>query len=125
MMNAIEATIGTAAKIRIYDDTGGYPADCAAATLGNLLAEFVLASDWMGASSGGIITLLNVPMSTTSLVDGTPLYYRIWNTAVSACGAQGGVGVDGTGADLIISAPQFATGDTITINSFTAQNGSG
>jgi hypothetical protein len=44
MLDAIETTVGTAAKIRIL--TGSQPATCATAESGTLLVQFTLASDW-------------------------------------------------------------------------------
>lgn len=48
-LDAIESTIGTSAKLRIY--TGSAPANAAAAATGTLLIEIALPSDWMAAAS--------------------------------------------------------------------------
>jgi hypothetical protein len=51
MLDAIETTVGTAAKIRIL--TGTQPATCATAESGTLLVQFTLASDWATNAASG------------------------------------------------------------------------
>lgn len=88
-LDSFETTVGTAAKIRLL--SGTLPANCAAAQTGTLLAEFALASDWMGAASAGAKAFSNLPLSATA-VGGAPTdatYYRIVDTAGTTCHEQG------------------------------------
>lgn len=113
-LDAIESTIGTAPKLRIY--TGTPPADCATAASGSLLATLTLPSDWMNNAGSASKTLLGSWTGTASGT-GTAGYFRIWDSGVTTCHLQGTVGL-GSG-DLSLDNTSIATGQTITVNTFT------
>ncbi len=113
MMNAYEAAIGTAPKLRIY--TGSPPAALATAPTGTLLVEIALPSDWMAAASGGVIAKSGT-WSADAVAGGTAGYYRIVNTAGSATHEQGTVAT--SGGDMTINNTNVAIGQTITVSQF-------
>jgi hypothetical protein len=117
-LDAIETSLGTGAKLRIY--TGSAPATPATAASGTMLVELTLPSDWMNAASSGTKTKLGT-WSGTAAAGGTAGYFRIWNSAVSVCGVQGTVG-QGSG-DLSLDNTSIANGQTVTINTFTFDEG--
>jgi hypothetical protein len=117
-LDAIETTIGTSAKLRIY--TGSAPANCAAAATGTLLVEMALPSDWMAAASGAS----KVKAGTwTGVASGTGVsgYFRIVDNAGTVTGIQGTSGMSGT--DMILNNSNIATSQTITVDSFTLNTG--
>jgi hypothetical protein len=113
-LDAIETSIGTSAKLRIY--TGSVPANCASAATGTLLIEITLPSDWMNAASSASKTKLGT-WSGTASGTGTAGYFRIVDSAGTVTGIQGTAGMSGT--DLILDNSSIATSQTVTVNSFT------
>lgn len=120
-LDAIETTTGTSAVLRIY--TGAAPANCAAANSGTLLAEMTLASDWMNAASGGTKTLLGTWNDTSANGTGTAAHYRIYESTATTCHMQGTVTATGGGGDLTLDNTSIASGQTVTITSFTLTDG--
>lgn len=84
-LDAIEAVIGTAPKLRIY--SGSPPANTAAAATGTLLVDMTLPSDFLAAASGGSKTL-NGTWSATGAANGIAGYYRVWNSGLTLCHEQ-------------------------------------
>lgn len=84
--DSFETSVGTAARLRVL--TGAMPANPAAAQTGTLLAELVLPTDWMNASSGGIKTLLGT-WAVAAAAAGLAGYFRILNSAGTVVGMQG------------------------------------
>ena len=119
-LDAIESTIGTAARLRIL--TGTRPVDCAAAQTGTLLAELVLPSDWMSAASAGAKALLGSWTGTASAA-GTAGYYRILDSAGTTCHEQGTITATGGGGDMTVDNTSIANGQTITVTSKTLTDG--
>jgi hypothetical protein len=85
---AIESTIGTSPKLRIFTDSR--PANCAAASVGTLLCEIALPSDWLAAPSDGSVSKSGT-WSGTTIAAGTAGYYRIFDTAGTTCHEQGSI----------------------------------
>lgn len=113
-LDAIESTIGTSAKLRIY--SGSAPANAAAAATGTLLVEMTLPSDWMNAASSTSKTKLGT-WSGTAAATGTSGYFRIVDSGGTNTGIQGTVGMSGT--DMILDNSSIATSQVVTVNSFT------
>jgi hypothetical protein len=114
-LNALETTIGTGAILRVY--TGSPPADCATAASGTLLVSMTLDSDWMAAASGGSKAKTGTWSGTASGGSGsTPGYWRLWDSGVSACGAQGTAAI-GSG-DMNFDGT-ITSGQTVTVSTFT------
>ena len=117
MLDAIETTIGTSAKLQIW--TGAPPATCAAASTGTKLIEISLASDWAAAASGGTKAFSGVPLSTTALAAGTCGYYRITDSAGTTCHEQGTVTATGGGGDMTIDNAALTSGQSVQVTGFT------
>ena len=115
MLDAFESTTGTSARLRIL--TGSAPANCAAAQTGTLLVEITLPSDWMSAASGGVKALLGTWQGTASAA-GTAGYYRILDSAGTTCHEQGTVTATGGGGDMTLDNTSIASGQTVTITTF-------
>lgn len=120
-LEAIETTMGTAPRLRLY--AGAPPANTAAAAAGAHLAEFVLGSDWAAAAANGTKSLNALPLETTAAVAGTIGHYRFWNSGVTLCHEQGTVTATGGGGDMTVDNPTVAVNQTIRITSFTKTEG--
>lgn len=116
MLDAIETTSGTSAKLRIL--TGAVPANCAAAQTGTLLVEMALPADWMAAASGGTKALAG-SWTGTGAAAGTAAHYRIVDTAGTTCHEQGTVTATGGGGDLTLDNTSIASAQAVTITSKT------
>lgn len=115
-LDAIETTVGTAARLRIL--TGAPPANCAAAETGTILATLVLPSDWLNNASAGSKTLLGT-WTGTAIATGTAGYYRIYDSAIATCHEQGTITVTAGGGDLTFDNTSIATSQTINVTVFT------
>jgi hypothetical protein len=114
--NAIETTAGASALLRIYDLTAGAPANCAAAITATLLAEMSLPSDWMAASSAGVVDRTGTWQDPSANNAGVADFFRIWNSGGTTCHVQGTVG-QGSG-DLQLNNTNLAPGQVVTITGF-------
>ncbi len=122
---AIEATIGTAPKVRIY--SGTVPANVAA-SLGAavLLAEGDLPSDWLAAPSSAVVakngtwTLTGQSGAGTGTV-GT--FFRICASDGSTYHIQGTFSVTGGGGEMTADNASIANAQTITVNTYQVTGG--
>lgn len=119
-LDAVESTTGATAKLQIR--TGAPPADCATADSGSLLAELTLPSDWMAAASGGSKAKAGT-WSGTASGTGTAGHFRIKDNAGSTCHMQGTVTATGGGGDMTLDNTSIASGQTVTVNTFTLTAG--
>lgn len=122
--DAVEATVGTAPKFRFY--TGTPPANAEAAlSSNNLIAELTLPSDWLTAGGSAGQSVLNGSWTGTASLAGTntATFYRIYNTAGSTCHEQGTVSATGGGGDLQLDSTSITQNQTITITTFTKNEG--
>jgi hypothetical protein len=117
-LDAIEATIGTAAKL--YVRTGAAPSATADADSGTLLVEIDLPSDWLANASGGTKDQAG-SWSGTAVADGAVGHFRIKDSTGTTTHIQGTAGTSG---ELTTSSASFSNGQTVTISSssFTAGN---
>lgn len=113
--NQIESTIGASAVLRIY--TGSPPADCATAASGTLLVSMSLPSDWMAAFASGTASKVG-SWSASASGTGTAGYYRIWDSGVTTCHVQGTVTATGGGGDMTVDNTSIASGQTVTVNTY-------
>jgi len=116
LLDAIETTIGTAAKLQIR--TGAAPVNCAASDTGTLLVEFSLASDWADAASGGSKALAAVT-TTAAVAGGTAAHYRFKDSGGTTCHGQGTVTATGGGGDLTLDNTSIASGQDVAITGWT------
>lgn len=117
MLDAIEATIGTSAVLKIR--TGSAPATCATADSGTVLATLSLPSDWMAAASGGTKAKSGTWQDLTADNSGTAAHYRIYESTGTTCKEQGTVTVTGGGGDMTLDSVSFTAGQSFTINTYT------
>lgn len=116
-LDAIETTISTSAILRIR--TGAAPANCGAADSGTVLAEMTLPSDWMAAASSGAKAKAGTWNDTSANATGTAAHFRIYDSAGTTCHIQGTVTATGGGGDLELDNTSIATGQVVTISTFT------
>lgn len=119
-LNAIETTIGTSPKLRIY--TGPMPASCASVTSGTLLHTLTLPSDWMAAASGGEKVKAGT-WSGTAAVAGTAGHYRIYDSANTTCHEQGSITLTGGGGAATMDNLDITIGQIIAITKKTVIDG--
>ena len=120
MNDAIETTVGVTPFLDIR--TGAQPATCVAADSGTELEHMALPSDWMAASSGGVMAKAGT-WSDTVDADGTAGHFRIKNLADSVCHMQGSITASAGGGDMELDNIVLATGQTLTVNTFTITAG--
>lgn len=112
-----ESHIGVNAKVFIR--SGAPPANCAAADVGTLLAEFDLNSDWAAPASAGSKTLNDLPISDLAVGNGSAGHYRIKDSAGTTCHDQGTVTATGGGGDAEIDDVDITVGQTVSITGWT------
>src|SRR4051794_32864639 len=118
MLDVIETTVGTSAKIRIL--TGTQPATCATAQSGTLIVEFALASDWAAAASAGSKAFSAITgTAATGAGTNNAGYYRLVDSAGTTCHEQGTVTATGGGGDMTIDNISIANGQTVNITGWT------
>lgn len=118
-IDAIETTIGTAPTLEIR--SGSVPANAAAADSGTLLASMTLPSDWLAAASSGSKTLLGTWQDASADATGTAGHFRI--KVSGTCHIQGTVTATGGGGDMTLDNVSIASGQQVTITSFTLTAG--
>lgn len=117
--NAFESTIGTAPTLEVRNGT--MPANCAAADAGTLLASGTLPSDWMAASSGGVVAKTGTWTLTGQSGAGAGTagtYFRI--KVSGTCKCQGTFGV---GQEMVPDNNSIANGQTVTVSTFSITRG--
>ena len=120
-LDAIEATMGTSAIMRIR--TGAAPADCGTADSGTVLATLNLPSDWLAAASSGSKAKSGTWQDTSADATGTAAHFRIDDSGGSTCHLQGTVTATGGGGDLEVQNTSFASGQQVTVTGFTLTDG--
>ena len=120
-LDAVETTVGTAPLLRIY--SGSAPANCAAAASGTLLAEATLPSDWMAAANSGSKALSGTWQDASANATGTAGHWRLYDSGGTTCHAQGTVTATGGGGDMTLDSTSIASGQSVTITSFTITAG--
>jgi hypothetical protein len=118
MLDAFETAIGTAAVLKIYDLTAGAPANCAAAITGTVLATITLPSDWMAGASSRSKAKSGTWQDASADNTGTADFFRLFASDGTTCHAQGTVTATGGGGNLTLDNTSIASGQSITITSF-------
>lgn len=121
MADAIETAVGTSPKLVIL--TGSAPANCAATETGTRLAVMTLPSDWLTNPGDGTKALSGTWEDTSADNTGTAAYFRIQNSADSACHAQGSCTLTGGGGDLTLDSLSITSAQDVKITSFTITTG--
>lgn len=116
-LDSIESTIGTSAILRIR--SGAQPATCATADSGTVLATLNLPSDWMAAASSGSKALSGTWQDLSADAAGTAGHFRIYDSGGTVCGIQGSITATAGGGDMTLDNTSIASGQQVTITSFT------
>lgn len=120
-LDAFETACGVSAIMRIR--TGAVPANCATADSGTVLATINLPSDWMAAAASGSKSKSGTWEDTSADATGTAAHFRIYDSTGTTCHAQGTITATGGGGDLTLDNTSIASGQTVTITSFTLTAG--
>lgn len=120
-LDAIETTIGTDAVLKVR--SGSPPADCATADSGTVLATLTLPTDWMAAASSGSKAKSGTWQDLEADATGTAGHFRVYASDGTTCHLQGIITATGGGGDMIIENTSIATGQTITVTTFTIGSG--
>lgn len=115
-LDQIETTIGTGPLLELR--SGAAPADCATADSGTLLATITCPSDFLAAASAGS-KVLSGTWQVNASATGTVGHFRLKNSAGSVCHVQGSVTATGGGGDMTVSNTSLASGQQVTITTFT------
>jgi len=119
-LDQIEATIGASAILEIR--SGNPPASTADADAGTLLVSITLPADWMAAAANGQVAKLGTWQATAS-ASGTAGHFRIKNSTGTTTHMQGTVTATGGGGDMELDNTSIASGQTVTIDTFTITAG--
>lgn len=117
-LDAVETVVGTSPKLQIR--TGAQPADCAAANSGTLLWEEDCPVDWAAAAAAGAKAKSGT-WTAAAAATGTAAHFRMQDSAGTTCHIQGSVGL-GSG-DLSLDNTSIASGQTVTVSTFTLTDG--
>ena len=120
-LDQIETTIGTSAILKIR--TGSAPADCGTADSGTVLATLNLPSDWLAAAASGSKSKSGTWQDASADNTGTAAHFRIYDSGGTTCHLQGTVTATGGGGDLTLDNTSIASGQSVTITSFTLTDG--
>lgn len=120
-LDAFETAIGTSAVLKIR--SGSAPATCATADSGTVLATLNLPSDWMAAASSGSKAKSGTWEDASADATGTAGHFRIYASDGTTCHAQGTITATGGGGDMTLDNTSIATGQAVSITSFTLTAG--
>jgi hypothetical protein len=121
MLDVIESTIGTSARLKIR--TNSPPATCATADTGTVLADVTCPSDWLAAASGGAKAKSGTWEDTSADASGTAAHFRIYESTGTTCHIQGTVTATGGGGDMTLDNTSINSGQDILITGFTLTAG--
>lgn len=121
MANQIEGIIGASAVLRIR--SGAVPATVATADAGTVLATCNLPTDWLTASSAGVVSQVGVWQDASADATGTAAHFRIYAIDGTTTGMQGTVTATGGGGDMTVDNVSFTAGQQFTVTSFTYTRG--
>lgn len=112
-VSQIQTTIGTSGTLKIF--SGAEPANCAAADPAGLLATITLPASFL-TSSGGVTTIAG-SWTVSASATGTAASFRMYDGS-TVCHVQGN-----TTTDLVLNNTSVASGQTVTVTSFTVTAG--
>jgi hypothetical protein len=113
-LNAINTQLGATATLKIF--SGAEPANCAAADPSGLLVTISLPASPFNAASAGAITKAG-SWSASASATGTAASFRVYDSS-GACQMQGAIT-----ADMTLDNTSIASGQTVTVNTFTKTAG--
>lgn len=115
-LDSIETTVSTSAVLKIR--TGAQPATCATADSGTELVSMSLPSDWAAAASSGAKAKSGT-WSGTAGGTGTAAHFRLYASDGTTCHMQGTVTATGGGGDMTLDNTSIASGQTVSVTTFT------
>ena len=115
-LDTVESTPGTGVLLKIR--TGAAPADCSTADSGTVLVSITCPSDWMAAASGGSKAKAGT-WNNTAAAAGTAAHFRVYDSSGATCHIQGTVTATGGGGDLTVDNTSIASGQSVTVTTFT------
>ena len=128
LLDAIDTAIGTAGGLTIW--SGGVPLTCMTANSGNKLVEIPLTNPAFQDSGGGVmLKSASAWTQPAATLGGTVGHFRIYDNLTETIGGAPGSrcilqGTCGAGAeDLVLDNAVVATGQTVTIDTFTLTAG--
>lgn len=110
----LQTTVSTSGVLKLF--SGAEPANCAAADPSGLLATITLPSSFLTSSAGA--TTIAGTWSVAASGTGTAATFRIYDGS-AVCHIQGNVTATGGGGDLTLDNTSLASGQTVTITTFT------
>lgn len=119
-LNAIETAIGTSAVLKIR--TGSPPTNISDADSGTVLVTINLPSDWMDNASNGSKPKLGT-WSASASATGTAGHFRLYASDGATQHMQGTVTITGGGGDMEVDNTSIASGQTVTVTTFTLTDG--
>ena len=121
--NAITTTLGASALLQIY--SGAQPANPDTAVVAQvLLATLTCNATFAPAAASGVLTLNAIANGTGTAGAGagtTATWFRLLNATGPVAHADGSIGT--SAADLNLNNTSIATGQTVSVTSFTDTNG--
>ena len=111
-VSQIQTSIGATGNLKIF--SGAEPANCAAADPTGLLATITLPASFL-TSTGGVTTIAGT-WSATASGTGTAASFRMYDGS-AVCHVQGNM------TDLVLNNTSIASGQTVTVTSFTVTAG--
>lgn len=115
-LDAVESTVGASAVLRMR--TGAQPANVAAADSGTVLVTMDLPSDWMAAAASGVKALSGTWQDASADATGTAGHFRIYASDGTTAHIQGSITATSGGGDIEIDNTSIASGQSVTITSF-------
>lgn len=120
-LDAIETAISTSAVLKLR--SGSPPADVATADSGTVLATLTLPSDWLAAASSGSKAKSGTWEDTSADATGTIGHFRVYASDGTTAHMQGTVTATGGGGDMTVDNTSVASGQNVTVSSFTISRG--
>jgi hypothetical protein len=120
-LDALETAIGTSAVLKIR--SGAVPTLITDVDAGTVLATLNLPSDWMSAASAGAKALAGTWQDTSADATGTAQHFRVYASNGTTQHIQGTITATGSGGDLTLDNTSIASGQTVTVTSFTITAG--
>jgi len=120
-LDAIETAISTSAVLKLR--SGSPPSDVATADSGTVLATLSLPSDWLAAASSGSKAKSGTWEDTSADATGTIGHFRVYASDGTTAHIQGTVTATGGGGDMTVDNTSVASGQNVTVSSFTISRG--
>jgi hypothetical protein len=125
-LDAFESTINTSPKLQIR--SGAMPANCQTADSGTLLCDMTLPADYMNPAASASKTKLGTWSGTGDPGAGAGInagYFRIKNSAGTVVHCQGDITATGGGGAMTLDNISIASGQTVTVSTFTLNEPNG